>query len=590
MAHTDLAHAAALVGAAGCVGALLARSRLGVLAGIVALTLAELGFGIALVPSHDLHRLVATPIHIAALLVAARLRRPRRSRVRPLPGRRARLPARHGAVPHLGDARLDARDAAAAALRRARGGGARLPLDDLPRRARPRPATAARVPERRSCSGSTPSRCSGARTCAPEASSSRRSSSRSQRSSPSSAGRSCRAWIPRALAITLVAEAGFFALFGLWEEATKHVYFSRFLEVSNAYTTYYRTNSLFYDPNIYGRHLVLAMAVVAVLMWRRAVSFWLAAPAIVVLFVGLFFSYSQSSLASLFLVVLAITLVAGDRSTRRIVVVGAVACLIVGSLLVVASGRGHSVRHLTSDRSHLITLTLNTIKTHPGVRRRRRLAAVCRRVRQRLGARGEEERLAHDAADRRGGDRRGRLRRLPRLARRLRAHAARGVATRTDGRARARGDVLRPLHALALLQRLLRRSGHVGRPGVRRRVRRRGRARARGASYPGAVLRLRAPPDRRDPAGDRRGGRPRRARLRALAPLPPSLARRDHQPGEERDGGHAEHAGRSRRRSSTARRSSAGTSSAGTRRARSRGRTSTSASRASRSGRSGCTT
>ena len=179
------------------------------------------------------------------------------------------------------------------------------------------------------------------------------------------AERTVPAWIPRALAITLIAEAGFFALFGLWEEATKNVFFSRFLEVSNAYTTYFRTNSLFYDPNIYGRHLVLAMAVLAVLMWRRAVSFWLAAPAIVVLFVGLFFSYSQSSLASLFLVVLAITLVAGDRRTRQVIAIGALVCLIVGSLLVVASGRGHSIRHLTSDRSHLISVTLDTIKTHP---------------------------------------------------------------------------------------------------------------------------------------------------------------------------------------------------------------------------------
>src|ERR1700751_2885889 len=68
MAHTDLAQAAAVLGAAACGISLLARSRISVLAGFALLTLAELGLGIALVPSHDLSRLVSPPTHAVAVL------------------------------------------------------------------------------------------------------------------------------------------------------------------------------------------------------------------------------------------------------------------------------------------------------------------------------------------------------------------------------------------------------------------------------------------------------------------------------------------------------------------------------------------
>jgi outer membrane protein assembly factor BamB len=364
MAHTDLAHAAALVGAAGCVVALLARSRLGVLAGIAALTLAEAAFGVAFVPSHDLHRLVATPVHIAAILVAlavlagvaaAFVRYPGVALICLLVAAPFRISVTLGSthamllLPFYG---VLAATVLAYLWNVLRGTHVRVLPPQLAF-----PSAVLLAIYGISLLWGEDVRAGSVELAAflfPFAA-----------LVAVVARLELPAWIPRALAITLVAEAGFFALFGLWEEATNHVYFSRFLEVSNAYTTYFRVNSLFYDPNIYGRHLVLAMAVLAVLMWRRAVSFWLAAPAILVLFAGLFFSYSQSSLASLFLVVLAITLVAGDRTTRRVILAGALVCLLVGSLLVVASGRGHSARRLTSDRSHLITLTLDTFKAHP---------------------------------------------------------------------------------------------------------------------------------------------------------------------------------------------------------------------------------
>jgi outer membrane protein assembly factor BamB/O-antigen ligase len=364
MAHTDLAHAAALLGAAACVVTLLARTRLSVLAGFALLTLAEVGLGVALVPSHDLSRLVSPPTHAVAVLfglavvaacAAAFVRYPGAALVALLIAAPFRISVTLGSTHAMLLLPLYAVLAAATLAflwETLRGTTVRvipLPLAlptacllgfyglsllwgldvhagsvELAAFLFPFAALVAVV----------------ARMRLP-------------------------AWAPRVLAMTLVGEALVFALFGLWEEVAKRVFFSPFLEVSNAYTTYFRTNSLFYDPNIYGRHLVLAIVTLVVLMWRRAVPFWLAAGLSVVLWIGLFYSYSQSSLASLFLAVLAVTFVAGDGRTRRILAIGALVCVVAGGLLVVATGRGHSLRRLTSDRSHLISVTLDTFKHHP---------------------------------------------------------------------------------------------------------------------------------------------------------------------------------------------------------------------------------
>src|SRR5439155_20196440 len=146
----------------------------------------------------------------------------------------------------------------------------------------------------------------------------------------------CPPWLPRALGVTLVGEALVFAAIGLWEEATHHVYFSPFLEVSNAYTTYFRVNSLFYDPNIYARHLVLALVLLLVALWRRHVPIAYAALAGAVLWFGLYYSYSQSGLVALFVVVVAVTIVAGDPRGRRIVALATATFVLIGAGLVAA--------------------------------------------------------------------------------------------------------------------------------------------------------------------------------------------------------------------------------------------------------------
>jgi O-antigen ligase len=174
-----------------------------------------------------------------------------------------------------------------------------------------------------------------------------------------------RSWLPRALAVVLVSEGVAFAAFGLWEEGAHRIYFSRSLEVANAYNGYFRVNSLFYDPNIYGRHLALAICVLVVLMWKRRLLIAIAAALIAVLFAGLYYSYSLSSLVALFVVVVGITLVVGGRRTRRAIVICAAVLALAGMSLAVVGVRGHSVRNLTSGRSHLVSITFDAFRDHP---------------------------------------------------------------------------------------------------------------------------------------------------------------------------------------------------------------------------------
>ena len=50
---------------------------------------------------------------------------------------------------------------------------------------------------------------------------------------------------------------------GLYQAWTHTLVFAQDLRVANAYTTYFRVTSLFKDPSIYGRQLVLALALLS---------------------------------------------------------------------------------------------------------------------------------------------------------------------------------------------------------------------------------------------------------------------------------------------------------------------------------------
>ncbi len=88
-------------------------------------------------------------------------------------------------------------------------------------------------------------------------------------------------WDNRLLRLVLyviVAEALAFVLIGGVEYASRSLFWNDVVIRSNEFHTYFRVNSVFWDPNIYGRYLALVLVVVTTaLLWAKAQARLLAA-------------------------------------------------------------------------------------------------------------------------------------------------------------------------------------------------------------------------------------------------------------------------------------------------------------------------
>jgi putative inorganic carbon (HCO3(-)) transporter len=173
-------------------------------------------------------------------------------------------------------------------------------------------------------------------------------------------------WMPRALAAAAVGLACLFAVVGVVQVAVGDVLFGTpALMNANATTGFLRTTSLFQDPSIYGRHLVVGMAVVVVALWFSRLSLRTGTALLALLGAALWFTYSQSSMLALVAAVLAIALMAGDRRTR-LLVGGVVAALAVAGTLalgaVLVSG---SAADLTRNRSTLVLDSARALAADP---------------------------------------------------------------------------------------------------------------------------------------------------------------------------------------------------------------------------------
>src|ERR1044072_3973096 len=166
-----------------------------------------------------------------------------------------------------------------------------------------------------------------------------------------------RSWHPRALAVTLVALAALFSAVALFQRLTHGHLLASDVERANAYTSYFRVTSLFKDPSIFGRHVVIAIGVLLVAVWLARVRFWLGAALIAFLWPGLLFAYSQSSFAALFAVTVAVSFVLGGPRLKRVLVVGAAGCVLAGAAFVAATAVSDSARQATSGRTRLARVT-----------------------------------------------------------------------------------------------------------------------------------------------------------------------------------------------------------------------------------------
>jgi O-antigen ligase len=163
------------------------------------------------------------------------------------------------------------------------------------------------------------------------------------------------AWNRRWLAflgVQLIGMAIAFSIIGVYQYATRDVFWNPKVIVGNAYAPFYRVNSVFYDPSVYGRFLVVAIltALVIALYDRNRNQAFAAAGAICVIWVGLLFSFSQSSFTALIAAALVVAWAAWRR--RAIVAVGLVAAVLVSAGVAAPRVRSTIVRHTHAGLNH----------------------------------------------------------------------------------------------------------------------------------------------------------------------------------------------------------------------------------------------
>jgi O-antigen ligase len=161
----------------------------------------------------------------------------------------------------------------------------------------------------------------------------------------------------------LVALALVFAAIGFWEFETRHLLLNPKVIASNQVEEYFRVNSLFFDPNIYGRFLALVMLGLAtVLLWvGRPRSLVLAILALVVLWGGLLTTLSQSSFAAL---LLGLAVLAWLRFGPKVVLAPVLVAAAVAAVLIFAFPS--ALRLDTSDSSSLNDATSGRVELMEG--------------------------------------------------------------------------------------------------------------------------------------------------------------------------------------------------------------------------------
>jgi O-antigen ligase len=178
-------------------------------------------------------------------------------------------------------------------------------------------------------------------------------------------------WTPRLVRqclVLLAALAVIFSLIGFVEYATKTIILNPKLVVANDLHTYFTVNSVFFDPDIFGRFLALAMILLAVLLlYDRPRGEQLAAGGVlVVLWACLVLTLSRSSLGAL-LVGLAVIAALRWKPSRALVV--AVVVIGLGALAVAASpktfGLNQGVNGASSGRGGLVSGGLSLFADRP---------------------------------------------------------------------------------------------------------------------------------------------------------------------------------------------------------------------------------
>lgn len=166
-----------------------------------------------------------------------------------------------------------------------------------------------------------------------------------------------------------------FAAVGIWQWAARDIFWNPKVIVGNIYGSFFRVNSLFWDPSIYGRFLVVAILVVLAIVLLRVRprwDLWLAA-GILLVWVGLLFSFSQSSFAALMAGILVLAILAWRwRTVAAVALAGAAIAsvgftwpMIGGLEPPVVAGESSGLDRATAGRAQLVENGIRVAVEHP---------------------------------------------------------------------------------------------------------------------------------------------------------------------------------------------------------------------------------
>ncbi len=179
-------------------------------------------------------------------------------------------------------------------------------------------------------------------------------------------------WDRRLLTLVLWVvgiEAVAFVLIGSVEYLTRSLFWNDQVIRSNEFHTYFRVNSVFWDPNVYGRYLALVIVVaMAALLWaKERRSFTLLTALVAVLWLGLAQTFSQSSFIAL---LAGLAVLAAIRWSWRWTLAAVLAGLVGAVLVVTLVGGSGKVNFSrlnidTSGRANLVQGGLDLFAERP---------------------------------------------------------------------------------------------------------------------------------------------------------------------------------------------------------------------------------
>jgi O-antigen ligase len=176
----------------------------------------------------------------------------------------------------------------------------------------------------------------------------------------------------RCLGVAVVL-AILFAGVGFIEYSRKSLLLNPKVVAANQYDNYFRVNSVFFDPSIYGRFLALVMlAVSTIVLWsRRRREVLIGAGVLAWLLAGLVTSFSESSIAAL---LLGLAVLAVYRWDVLATVYASAALLAIAAVVLLAApsslhfglkGSGGGANNATSGRANLVSGGLDLFTARP---------------------------------------------------------------------------------------------------------------------------------------------------------------------------------------------------------------------------------